>query len=163
MVFCKMNKRFIILYREDFSKISKWWQNKRPNKKCQKIIFFILVGGAPGTIWDHTKPKNGRKKGPKNSPKRAKIGQDRPRWGPSGLTFYEGDVFHINVTSDTNGASPYNFSQSWSASEGVEPEPKRTGTGTRRTEAEPNQPKMKINRPPSSNFVPGWPPPVFEI
>ena len=41
-----------------------------------KNEFFILVGGAPGTIWDHIKPKNGRKKGPKNSQKRAKIGQD---------------------------------------------------------------------------------------
>ena len=40
------------------------------------MIFFILVGGAPGTIWDHIKPKNGRKKGPKKSQKRAKIGQD---------------------------------------------------------------------------------------
>ena len=46
------------------------------------MIFFILVGGAPGTIWDHIKPKNGRKKGPKNSQKRAKIGQDRPPRGP---------------------------------------------------------------------------------
>ena len=44
-----------------------------------KNDFFILVGGAPGTIWDHIKPKNGRKKGAKNSQKRAKIGQDRPR------------------------------------------------------------------------------------
>ena len=40
------------------------------------MIFFILVGGAPGTIWDHIKPKNGRKKGSKKSQKRAKIGQD---------------------------------------------------------------------------------------
>ena len=43
------------------------------------MIFFILVGGAPGTIWDHIKPKNGWKKVAKNSQKRAKIGQDRPR------------------------------------------------------------------------------------
>ncbi len=42
----------------------------------------ILVGGAPRTIWDHIKPKNGPKKGPKNSQKRAKIGQDRPKIGP---------------------------------------------------------------------------------
>ena len=34
------------------------------------MIFFILVGGAPGTIWDHIKPKNGRKKGAKNSQNR---------------------------------------------------------------------------------------------
>ena len=40
------------------------------------MIFFILVGGAPGTIWDHIKPKNGRKKGSKMGQKRAKIGQD---------------------------------------------------------------------------------------
>ena len=40
------------------------------------MIFFILVGGAPWIIWDHIKPKNGLKKGPKNSQKRAKIGQD---------------------------------------------------------------------------------------
>ena len=38
------------------------------------MIFFILVGGAPGTIWDHIKLKNGPKKGSKNSQKRAKIG-----------------------------------------------------------------------------------------
>ena len=46
------------------------------------MIFFILVGGAPGTIWDHIKLKNGPKKGPKMGQKRAKIGQDRPKIGP---------------------------------------------------------------------------------
>ena len=39
------------------------------------MIFFILVGGAPGTIWDHIKPKNGTKKGPKMDQKIPKIGQ----------------------------------------------------------------------------------------
>ena len=48
------------------------------------MIFFILVGGAPGTIWDHIKPKNGRKKGPKKSQKRAKIGQDSSPHTPTG-------------------------------------------------------------------------------
>ena len=73
------------------------------------MIFFILVGGAPGTIWDHIKPKNGPKKGPKNSQKRggpggrsppgqdfqvssfrlsglsfvAQVGLHRPGWAPS--------------------------------------------------------------------------------
>ena len=41
------------------------------------MIFFILVGGAPRTIWDHIKPKNGGKKGPKTGQKRAKI---EARW-----------------------------------------------------------------------------------
>ena len=41
------------------------------------FFFFILVGGAPGTIWDHIKPKNGWKKGAKMGQKRAKIDQDR--------------------------------------------------------------------------------------
>ena len=44
------------------------------------MIFFILVGGAPGTIWDHIKPKNGRKKGAKMGQKRAKIDQDRTKY-----------------------------------------------------------------------------------
>ena len=42
-----------------------------------KNNFFILVGGAPGTIWDHIKPKNGQKKGAKMGQKRAKIDQVR--------------------------------------------------------------------------------------
>ena len=73
--------------------ISKNGPGDRPNSsRCpsgpkkirvqKKIIFFILVGGAPGTIWDHIKPKNGPKKVPKNGQKRAKIGQDRPKIGP---------------------------------------------------------------------------------
>ena len=45
------------------------------------MIFFILVGGAPGTIWDHIKPKNGRKKGPKTRQKRPKIGPGRRHLG----------------------------------------------------------------------------------
>ena len=39
------------------------------------MIFFILVGGAPGTIWDHIKPKKGPKKGPKNGQKRANFNE----------------------------------------------------------------------------------------
>ena len=44
------------------------------------MISFILVGGAPGTIWDHIKPKNGRKKG-------SKMGQKLPIHRPGGQMF----------------------------------------------------------------------------
>ena len=42
--------------------------------------FFILVGGSSRTTGDLIKPKKSSKKGPKTGQKRAKIGQDSPRY-----------------------------------------------------------------------------------
>ena len=64
------------------------------------MIFFISVGGAPGTIWDHIKPKNGRKKGAKNSQNRVCFfvhgGDEIP-------TLYQ------RPQHDTKGQPPYNM------------------------------------------------------
>ena len=57
------------------------------------MIFFILVGGAPGTIWDHIKPKNGPKKGPKTGQKRPKIGPGRRHLGRRPIS-----IKNVNMT-----------------------------------------------------------------
>ena len=105
------------------------------------MIFFILVGGAPGTIWDHIKPKNGRKKGPKKSQKRAKIGQDRPRKAI--------DMLWIEVDPVDGDNSYIRLPEAW-APEAWVPEPaqgaRQEATGVRQVSDSPTVPTVPTVR-----------------